>query len=95
MVVVLPSQYFAVPNKQGEFSIASVPPGRYMLHVWNENALPATLHALSREVMVSETSRSLGLIHVRVTLATSAPHKNKYGQDYEPPSPNNPVYVQP
>jgi hypothetical protein len=22
-------------------------------------------------------------------------HKNKYGQDYEPPSPNNPVYVQP
>jgi hypothetical protein len=31
---------------------------------------------------------------VRVTMA-AAPHKNKYGQDYEPPSPNNPVYVQP
>jgi plastocyanin len=95
VVVVLASQYFAVPNKQGEFSIASVPVGRYMLHVWNENALPATLQALSREVMVSDTSHSLGLIHVRVTLATSAPHKNKYGQDYEPPSPNNPIYVQP
>ncbi len=95
VVVVLSSPYFAVPNKQGDFSIASVPPGRYMLHVWNENALPATLQALSREVMVSDTSHSLGLIHVRVTLATSAPHKNKYGQDYEPPSPNNPIYVQP
>ncbi len=95
VVVVLSSQYFAVPNKQGDFSIASVPPGRYMLHVWNENALPATLQALSREVMVNETSHSLGLIHVQVTLATSAPHKNKYGQDYEPPSPNNPIYVQP
>ncbi len=95
VIVVLSSQYFAVPNKQGEFSIASVPPGRYMLHVWNENALPATLQALSREVMISEASHSLGLIHVRVTLATTAPHKNKYGQDYEPPSPNNPIYVQP
>ena len=95
VVVVLSSQYFAIPNKQGDFSIPSVPSGRYILHVWNENALPATLQALSREVMVSETSNSLGLIHVRVTLAASAPHKNKYGQDYEPPSPNNPVYVQP
>ena len=95
VVVVLSSQYFAVPNKQGEFSIAAVPPGRYMLHVWNENALPATLQALSREVMISEASHSLGLIHVKVTLAASAPHKNKYGQDYEPPSPNNPIYVQP
>ena len=53
VVVVLSSQYFAVPNKQGEFSIASVPPGRYMLHVWNENALPAALQALSRAVEVS------------------------------------------
>jgi plastocyanin len=95
VVVVLSSPYFAVPNKQGEFAIASVPPGRYMLHVWNENALPATLRALSREVMVSQDSHALGLIHVRVTMAASAPHKNKYGQDYEPPSPNNPIYVQP
>lgn len=95
VVVVLSSQYFAIPNKQGEFSIADVPPGRYTLHVWNENALPATLQALSREVMISEASHSLGVIRVRVTLAKSASHKNKYGQDYEPPSPNNPVYVQP
>jgi plastocyanin len=95
VVVVLSSRYFGVPNKQGDFSIASVPPGRYLLHVWNENALPATLQALAREVTVSETSNSVGVIHVRVMLATSAPHKNKYGQDYEPPSPNNPVYVQP
>jgi plastocyanin len=95
VVVVLSSPYFAVPNKQGEFSIISVPPGRYRLHVWNENALPATLRALSREVMVSQDFHALGLIHVRVTMAASAPHKNKYGQDYQPPSPNNPIYVQP
>ncbi len=95
VVVVLPSPYFAIPNKQGEFSIASVPAGRYALHVWNETALPATLQALTREVQVSDTSHSLGTIRVQVTMAASVPHKNKYGQDYEPPSPNNPVYVQP
>jgi plastocyanin len=95
VIVVLPSSYFAIPNKQGEFSIAAVPAGRYTLHVWNENALPATLQALSREVQVSNASHSLGTIRVQVTMAASVPHKNKYGQDYEPPSPNNPVYVQP
>ena len=95
VVVVLPSQYFAYPTNRVSSRSPSVPPGRYMLHVWNENALPATLQALSREVMISEASHSLGLIHVSVTMAASGPHKNKYGQDYEPPSPNNPIYVQP
>jgi plastocyanin len=94
VVVVLSSQYFAIPNKDGEFSIPSVPPGRYVLHVWSDNAQPAALQALAREVQVSESAHSVGTIRVHVT-AVSAPHKNKYGQDYEPPSPNNPVYVQP
>ena len=95
VVVVLNSPYFATTNKQGDFTIPDVPAGRYMLHVWNESAQPATLQALSHEVQVSDSSHSLGTIRVEVTRAASIPHKNKYGQDYEPPSPNNPVYVQP
>jgi len=94
VVVVLSSQYFAIPDKQGEFSILSVPAGRYTLHVWNENALPATLQAQSRAVDISAASHAVGSTHVQVTTASSS-HKNKYGQDYEPPSPNSPVYVQP
>src|SRR5271165_291717 len=94
VVVVLSSSYFAIPNKQGEFSIWGVPPGRYTLHIWNENALPAELQALSRVVEVSANSHSVGTVRVQVTTASTS-HKNKYGQDYEPPSPNNPVYVQP
>jgi plastocyanin len=95
VVVVLGSPYFATTNKQGDFTIPEVPAGRYMLHVWNESAQPVTLQALSREVQLSDSSHSLGTIRVAVTRAASIPHKNKYGQDYEPPSPNNPVYVQP
>lgn len=95
VVVVLGSPYFATTNKQGDFTITGLPAGRYTLHVWNESALPATLQALSREVQLSDSAHSLGTIQVEVTSAASVPHKNKYGQDYEPPSPNNPVYVQP
>ena len=95
VVVVLGSRYFAVTNKQGDFDIPEVPIGRYMLHVWNEAAMPSTLQALTREVQVSEATRSVGIVHLPVTKSTVVAHKNKYGQDYEPPSPNNPVYVQP
>ena len=95
IVVVVPSRYFAVANKQGDFAILAVPPGRYTLHVWTENALPETLTSLTREVEVGGTSYSVGTVRVRETEAAKAQHKNKYGQDYEPPSPNNPVYSQP
>jgi len=95
IVVVLSSAYFAVTNKQGDFNISGVPAGRYTLHVWNESAQPAALKALGREVQVSESSRSVGALKVPLTQNAAVAHKNKYGQDYEPPSPNNPVYVQP
>ena len=66
-----------------------------MLHVWNESAQPATLQSLTREVQVGEAPKEVGAIRLQVTRSASLPHKNKYGQDYEPASPSNPVYVQP
>lgn len=95
VVVVVPSPYYALAGKSGEISIADVPPGRYRLHVWSENAQPETLQSLSREVDVSGVTESLGTIRVPETQVAKAQHKNKYGQDYEPPSPSNPVYTQP
>jgi plastocyanin len=95
VVVVLGSSYFATTNKTGDFAISNVPAGNYTFHIWNENALPETLKALSREVQVRDSGHAIGTISLAVRRASSVPHKNKYGQDYEPPSPNNPVYVQP
>ena len=95
VVVVLGSPYLAVSGKNGEFSIPDVPPGRYTLHIWSENALPEVLNGLSREVDINGTIHSVGVLRVRETAAAKIQHKNKYGQDYEPPSPNNPVYSQP
>ena len=93
VVVVVSSPYYTVVPSNGEFSIAGVPPGRYTLHVWSENSLPETLAALMREVDVNGTTHSVGTLRVAET--PKAQHKNKYGQDYEPPSPNNPIYAQP
>ena len=95
VVVVVSSPYYAVATKNGDFSIAAAPPGRYTLHVWAENALPENLAASSREVELNGTTRSVGTLRVREAEAAKTQHKNKYGQDYEPPSPNNPVYTQP
>lgn len=95
VVVVVSSPFFAVVGKNGEFSIAGVPPGRYLLHVWSENSLPDTLAALSREVELNGTMHSVGTLRVHQADTAQTQHKNKYGQDYEPPSPNNPVYTQP
>jgi plastocyanin len=95
VVVVLSSPYYAVVSKSGDFSIADTPPGRYAMHIWSENALPETLDGLTRQVEISGTTQSVGTLQVRESQTAKAQHKNKYGRDYEPSSPSNPVYAQP
>jgi hypothetical protein len=94
VIVVVSSPYFAVAGKNGDFSISGVSSGRYILHVWSENALPETLSAMTHEVEINGTTHSVGTLRIRETETAKAQHKNKYGQDYEPPSPNNPIYTQ-
>jgi hypothetical protein len=95
VVVVVPTPYFAVAGKNGEFTIPAVPPGRYMFHVWSENSLAETLQALSHEVELAGTTHSVATLRIPEAEPAKTQHKNKYGQDYEPPSPNSPAYTQP
>lgn len=41
-VVVAPTPYFAVTDKEGNFEIKDVPPGHYSLATWSEEAKPTT-----------------------------------------------------
>jgi len=41
-VVVVPTPYFAVTNKDGEFEIKDVPAGKYTLKTWSEDGKPTT-----------------------------------------------------
>jgi len=95
VVIALNTRLYALADSAGRISIASVPTGRYLLHVWSEHALPDSMEALTREVTIGADSTSLGTLRLAQKPDPTQAHKNKYGQDYEPPAPSNPAYPQP
>ena len=62
------------------------------MQVWYEGSTPEFLKGLTREVSVPAAPLTLAAIHV-VENTALVPHKNKYGQDYDPGS-YNPLYQQ-
>lgn len=92
VVIALETPYYAISRKSGEFNIPDVPPGVYELQVWYEGSTADVLKALTRTVTISETGVSLAAIHV-VENTSLMPHKNKYGQDYDPAT-YDPLYQQ-
>ncbi len=95
VVLALNTPFFGVSDLRGNVAIPSVPSGRYVLRIWHERATPDALKSLSREVTISEDSRSFGVLRVVETTALNLAHKNKYGQDYLPPSPSSTGYPRP
>ena len=94
VVIALETPYFGVSNQRGEIIIPHVPVGRYNLRIWDEVAVPETLNAMTREITISEDTSTLGVFRLP-EVASQRGHKNKYGRDYDPPAPDNPVYVHP
>ena len=94
VVISLDTPYYAVSDTAGELVLSHVPAGRYTMHLWYEGALPETLRAAAREVTVSETNSTLGVLHLPQA-PIAAGHKNLYGRDYDPPAPANPAYAHP
>jgi plastocyanin len=84
VVLAIDSELFAITDKGGHYSIAGVTPGKYVLHVWYENATPESLQALQRQVTIENGNQILPPISVKAIKPTPAEHKNKYGQDYDP-----------
>ncbi len=84
VVLAVDSELFAVTDKSGRYSIEGVAPGKYVFHVWYDNAAPESLEALARPVTIETETRALSLISIKVTKQTQTEHKNKYGQDYDP-----------
>ena len=95
VVVALKTPYYGMSDRRGAIAISNVPAGRYEMHVWHELALPETLNSLTRTILISEASHSFGVIHLVEQRNLSQTHKNKYGQDYNNPTPNAPGYVRP
>jgi hypothetical protein len=94
VVIALTTPYYGISDRAGQVTVPRVPAGRYTLHVWYETALPETLSALTREVVVAGNPSALGVLHLPAP-GSPAAHKNLYGDDYPPPTPNQPVYAKP
>lgn len=94
VVIALDTPYYGISDKKGEIAIPDVPSGDYVLKVWAETDLPENLNALTRQVKISGSNTTLGVLEINPGLASTA-HKNKFGMDYEPASPDSPGYSRP
>ncbi|MBI1966515.1 MAG: hypothetical protein HYS40_00850 [Gemmatimonadetes bacterium] len=77
-VVVAANRWFTQPGADGSFTIDSVPPGRYRVHVWHER--------VASDIVKDLTVTVAGAGDVQVALNARGyrwqPHKNKYGREY-------------
>jgi len=94
VVLALNTPYYGISDPRGQVIIPSVAPGRYTLRIWYEAALPERLNAMAREVTITETTSTLGVFQLP-TVNLPEEHKNLYGRDYAPPSPDSPAYGHP
>jgi plastocyanin len=76
VVFAVDSPYFGISDTTGHISIDNVPPGKYLLHVWYENAPPEALKAARRAVCVTDDGRMLPAISIAVSRRISMTGKN-------------------
>jgi plastocyanin len=91
VILTVDSEFYGTSDKTGLVTIASVPPGQYLLRVWYENAAPEALQARERVVAIGNSSHTLPAISIPVTKQSVMKHKNKYDHDYDPDA-ATPVY---
>ena len=91
VVIAVSDPYYGISDARGRVSIPHVPPGRYTLRIWYEEALPEELNNLTREVSISGDASSLGAMRLPATNMPQT-HQNLYGHDYPPPLPDSPSY---
>jgi hypothetical protein len=91
VVVVTDTPYYATSDKAGQFSISHVPPGRYLVTVWHERGKTEVTENFPRQVTITQENAMLPTIRLIDSGQLVAPHKNKYGHDYDQMSPS-PIY---
>jgi hypothetical protein len=82
VIMVLRTPYFAVSDASGNFAMADVPPGEYLLHVYHERALQQNLDAMKQTVKVTAEDLCLPRLAISETGYVQLPHQNKFGLDY-------------
>ncbi len=76
-VIAVGTPWFTQAGADGAFTLANVPPGRYVLHVWHERGGEA-----SRPIDVGAAGVGELAIQLDARGWRGADHKNKFGLDY-------------
>jgi plastocyanin len=76
-VIAVATPWYTQAGADGGFTLADVPPGRYVLHVWHERGGEA-----SRPIEVGEQGPADVAIELDARGWRSTGHKNKFGLDY-------------
>jgi len=86
VVVAVETPYYGASDAQGQVVLTGVPDGRYMMHVWSERSTADSLKQAEAIVNISASARDIGPVRIAENPQFTFAHKNKYGQDYVPPS---------
>jgi plastocyanin len=93
VVITMGTPLYATASDAGEISIANVPYGRYILHAWSEGLGPDDPPE-TKEITLDAGALSLGAIPIHPASGPRIVHKNKYGRDYDQPTPDTAIYPQ-
>jgi plastocyanin len=86
-VRVVDSSFSTVTDSDGRFTLENVPDGERTLKAWCEEG-----GETSANVQVSPQKTALASLSLDLSAFKPQPHKNKYGQDYPPPPPDEDRY---
>jgi plastocyanin len=91
IILVLNTPYFATTGKDGSFEM-NVPPGDYDVRVFHERATEQTIAGLALRIVVGAEPVKIPTIAVSEAGYLLAPHKNKYGHEYDSPPDDQTFY---
>ncbi|MGA8151619.1 MAG: hypothetical protein WB952_11765 [Terriglobales bacterium] len=94
VVIAVNTPYYGISDRRGQIVVPRVVPGKYILRVWYEGGLPDAMNAMNREITISDSTSTLGVLRLPAATPPGG-HKNMYGSDYAPPAPNSPTYEHP
>ena len=94
IILVVPTPWFTSTGPGGEFLLGNVPPGDYILKVWNERSPEGVLRVAERRVALAGDTTLDPIAISETGFVAPPPHKNKLGQDYPPEPPSRAGYEQ-
>jgi plastocyanin len=82
VVIALSSPLFNVADAAHKFTIHSIPPGEYDLHVWIEGAQQPALEKLTRHIVLTSGQTAMMSIDASDIDHPTHDHLNKFGKPY-------------